>query len=88
MLGGGERESGRATGRSLIIECTIAIEPSADFDSPKTPPEKLDAQVVGNTRTGISKFLRSLLHLKSGWWANLKRCIAAERSGASKYADG
>jgi hypothetical protein len=21
-------------------------------------------------------------------WANLKRCIAAERSGASKYADG
>ena len=37
MLGGSERESGRAPGRSLIIECTIAIEPSADFDSPKMP---------------------------------------------------
>lgn len=37
MLEGSERESGRAAERSLIIECTIAIEPSADLDSPKTP---------------------------------------------------
>src|SRR5688572_9796031 len=70
MLEGREREHSRAAERSLIIECTIAIEPLADFDSPKMPPEELDAQVAGNTRTGISKFLRSLLHLKSGWWAN------------------
>jgi len=37
MLEGRERESGRAAERSLIIECTIAIEPSADLDSPKMP---------------------------------------------------
>lgn len=41
MLGGGERESGRAAERSLIIECTIAIEPSAEFDSPKMPNQAL-----------------------------------------------
>ena len=43
MLGGSERESGRAAERSLIIECTIAIEPSADFDSPKMPNQALAA---------------------------------------------
>src|SRR5688572_21795002 len=37
MLEGREREHSRAAERSLIIECTIAIEPSADFDSPKMP---------------------------------------------------
>jgi len=37
VLGGSERESGRAAERSLIIECIIAIESSADFDSPKMP---------------------------------------------------
>jgi len=37
MLEGSEREHSRAAERSLIIECTIAIEPSADFDSPKMP---------------------------------------------------
>ena len=41
MLGGGEREHSRAAERSLIIECTIAIEPSADFDSPKMPNQAL-----------------------------------------------
>jgi len=39
MLEGSERESGRALGRSLIIECAIAIEPSADFDSLKIPDQ-------------------------------------------------
>ncbi|MDB6034894.1 MAG: hypothetical protein JWM16_5232 [Verrucomicrobiales bacterium] len=37
MLEGSERERSRAAERSLIIECTMAIEPSADFDSPKMP---------------------------------------------------
>jgi hypothetical protein len=34
MLEGSQREHRRAAERSLIIECTIAIELSADFDSP------------------------------------------------------
>jgi hypothetical protein len=33
MLEGREREHSRAVERSLMIECTIAIEPLADFDS-------------------------------------------------------
>jgi hypothetical protein len=41
MLEGSEREHSRAAERSLIIECTIAIEPSADFDSPKIPNQAL-----------------------------------------------
>ena len=49
MLEGSERESGRAAERSLIIECTIAIEPSADFDSPKMPNHALQ-----RTRHGVA----------------------------------
>jgi len=47
MLGGGEREHSRAAERSLIIERTIAIEPSADFDSPKMPNQ---AVLLSGTR--------------------------------------
>jgi hypothetical protein len=41
MLEGSEREHSRAAERSVIVECTIAIEPSADFDSPKMPNHAL-----------------------------------------------
>jgi hypothetical protein len=57
VLGVSERESGRAAERCLIIECTIAIEPSAAFDSPKMPKQSLPLTGAA----GHSKLMRSLV---------------------------
>ena len=48
MLEGSEREHSRAAERSLIIECTIAIELSADFDSPKMPNQALQRPAIAS----------------------------------------
>ena len=34
------------------------------------PPEKLDAQTIDMQRSGQFLFLTSLLHFRSGWFAN------------------
>jgi hypothetical protein len=72
MLEGREREHSRAAERSLIIECIIAIELSADLDSPKMPNHALQrtrpshhccnrgVSWAGSLSFGHSVFLRQL----------------------------
>ena len=40
--------------------------------TPMPPPEKLDAQTVDMQRSDQVSFLTSLLHFRSGWFANPK----------------